>query len=305
MSFAEIAGLRGPIRLLEGQLKRGKLASTYLLTGMRGIGKRTLALELAKALECAFPDLIEVKPDSESGQIRIDQIRALAGGMNLTPLRGQWKIGLIDEADSMTEEASHACLRLLEEPPERSILILIAARPHRLPATAVSRCHLVRCFPQGIEEVKRFLQSREKLDSASASIAATLSGGRLGVALNLHRKEQLSAKNACLDQLLSAWRQRRLEIPLGTAPRAEVEQALEWLAAWWRDLVLLKLQADSSWLIHRDRAEDLRRELGALRGGVESLLSRIERTYLAQEAVQRNASPRIALAAVLSQGERG
>ena len=133
------------------------------------------------------------------------------------------------------------------------------------------------------------------MDPALATMLATGSSGRLGLALEFYQKERLATKNAALNQLLSAWKKKLPEIPLGNAPRAEVEEALEWLAAWWRDLVVLGLQGDPAWIIHQDRIEDLRRESR----NIDELLELVERTYRVEEAIQRNASPRIALAALL------
>ncbi|MBI3332755.1 MAG: hypothetical protein HYZ93_01540, partial [Candidatus Omnitrophica bacterium] len=234
-----------------------------------------------------------------SGQIGIDQVRALEGWMGPTPHSGRWKVAILDGADSLTEQAAHACLKLLEEPPEKSILLLIATALHRLPATLVSRCHLVRCAPQGIGRVARFLQEDERLDPALSGMLATCAGGRLGLALRFHREERLSAKNAAIDQLLKGWREGAVEVPLGNAPRPEVQESLDWLAAWWRDLLVLSLGGDPAWLIHQDRLWEIQKEAGGL-PLVEELLERIERAYWVQEAIQRNASPRIGLAALLS-----
>jgi DNA polymerase-3 subunit delta' len=257
-----------------------------------------------------------VSPASRGGQIGIDQIRSLAHGLALTPYEGRRKVGLIEEADALTEEAAHACLRLLEEPPERSYLILIAAQPHRLPATVVSRCHRVPCAPQGIQRVAAALEERERLDPVLATLLATWSGGRLGCALEFHRRERLLAKNSVVNQLLDAWKEQRLEVPLTAAPRTEILEALEWLVAWCRDLLVLRLQGDTTWLMNQDRMDDLKME-SSLRPCstppgpseahlpsstvecLERLLRRLDRIYGVHEAVQRNASPRIALAALL------
>ena len=328
MSWDKIVGNEPVVRLLKGQLTGKRLAHTYLFVGARGVGKRTLALEFAKALECdseitsgaasagrshdsesgdacdscescqkiakgSYPDVIVVSAESETGSLGIDQVRNLTSWLSLTPYQGRWKVGLIEGADRLTEEAVHASLKLLEEPPEKSILLLTATGLQRLPATLISRCALVRCVPQGIEKVARFLKEREQLDPEVSRILAVGSGGRLGLALEFHRAQRLAAKNAVLDQLLTACRQKRPEIPLGTAPREEVEEALEWLAAWWRDLLLLNLKADPAWVIHQDRLPELQRIAGGL--SVEELSDRVEWTYWVQEAIQRNASPRIAL----------
>ena len=320
MSFAEICGQEPAIRLLKGQMKQERLANTYLFIGPPGIGKWTLGMTLAKALQCekpklgdacgecrgcqqvvsgSHPDVMIVSSGAESDQIRIEQIRALMNWMALTAYGNCPKVGLVRDADQLTQEAAHACLKMLEEPPEKSLIVLTARGLHRLPQTLVSRCHVVRCVPQGIQQTASFLREREGLDAQAALRLATLSGGRLGRALDFHRNQRLEAKNRLVDQLLAGWRRKSVEIPLGTEPAAEVEEAIEWLAAWWRDQMILQLDGDRSWLIHQDRLEDLRKEKGIV--PLEILLGRVEKSYKVQEAVQMNASPRIGLGALLSQ----
>ncbi len=319
MSFKNILGHEAAIRLIKGQISRERLASTYLFAGPTGIGKKTLALELAKALECSdpseagacdgcesclkigqgtFPDVMEVKSDKESGQLGIDQVRVLANWMALTSFSGKWKVGIVDNADLFTEQAAHACLKLLEEPPPKGIILLIAAAPQRLPSTLVSRCHLVRCAPQGISRTAAYLAEKGNVEPRQADLLAAASGGRLGLALEFHQQGRLDLRNKGLNLLLAAWRQKGVESPLGTAPRAEIEESLEWLASWWRDLLVLKLDGDPRWLVHQDKLEELRAAQADVE--TEELIEWIDTAYGAQESIQRNASPRIALAALLS-----
>ena len=325
MSFKNIVGHETVIRLLKGQLAKERLAGSYLFTGPAGIGKRTLAIELAKALECAdsvsgescdgceaclkidtgsFQDVVLVAPESEAGQMGIDQVRTLVNGMSLTSLSGRWKVGIVDQADRLTEEAAHAFLKFLEEPPKRCLILLIAAAPQRLPQTFLSRCHQIRCVPQGIERVAVVLQEKEHLEKPQAMMLATLAGGRLGLALKFHRQDSLAEKNQVLDQLLAARRQGLLEVPLGTAGRAKVTQGIEWVAAWWRDLAVLSLGGKPEWVLHQDRLKDLQKELAGrplTAEQIRKLLECVEKAYWVQETVERNASPRIALSVLLSQ----
>lgn len=309
MSFENVVGHEQVIRLFKGQLKLGRLASTYLFVGPAGIGKRLLATEFAKALEGdaldvgGSGDFKVVEPESHAGQIGIDQIRELSNWITMTPSLGSFRIALVDCADQMTEEAAHACLKLLEEPPQKGMLLLIAQAPHRLPATFVSRCHLVRCVPQGVERVACFLQEKEGLEPDLSRVLAALSGGRLGAAVEFHRRDLVRTKNVALKEFLTAFRQRSVEIPLSASPRPELEQALDWLAAWWRDLVVLKLGGRPEWILHQDCLTALTRAMpDAPRpmDSVDSLVERIERTYRVKEAIQQNVSPRIALAVLLS-----
>ena len=296
MFFAEVVGHETAIRLLRAQLERAGDSRAYLFVGPEGIGKRTLALAFAKALQCEPMDVFLLDP--ETPQIGIEEIRALGVKVSLTPFGEHGKVAIVNEADRLTEEATHACLKILEEPPENTVFLLIAQAIHRLPSTVLSRCMVVRCAPQGVERVFKFLQENEGMTSEEARRLAVCSGGRLGLALRLHRTDELDSKNEKLDQLLAALKKRSLEVPLGKVPREEVLGALEWYAAWWRDLLVLSMGGDPAWLIHQDRLEQLKKE--APLQTTDTLIHRIDRAYWIREAVERNAGLRTALSVLLS-----
>ncbi|MBI3322134.1 MAG: dTMP kinase, partial [Candidatus Omnitrophica bacterium] len=235
MSFEPIVGLEPAVRLLKGQIVKERLANTYLLTGPEGIGKRTLALELARALGSTDHDVAVVAPLEDKSEIGIDQVRELEAKLSLTPHSSQWKVGIIDEAHALTEEGMHGCLKLLEEPPPRSVVVLVTSAPHRLFATVVSRAHVVRCSPQGIEKVTAALQERAGLPADQARRLAVSAGGRMGMALELQEGKRLAARNAALDQMLAARSRGQIEIPLAKVSREEVRENIEWYAGWWRD----------------------------------------------------------------------
>jgi DNA polymerase III subunit delta' len=90
------------------------------------------------------PDVASVRPIDESRQIRIEQVRELAEGLSLTSHQGGFKVGILSPADVLNRFAANALLKTLEEPPARTVLILVATQPSRLPATILSRCQRVR-----------------------------------------------------------------------------------------------------------------------------------------------------------------
>ena len=93
-----------------------------------------------RALAWQHPDLMRVSPLEESRQIRIEQLRDLAAQLALTSHAGGYKVGVLDPADSMNRFAANALLKTLEEPPPRTLLVLVASQPSRLPPTVLSRC---------------------------------------------------------------------------------------------------------------------------------------------------------------------
>src|SRR5208282_2843992 len=174
MAFRDFPGEEQGVELLQRSLERGRLAHAYLFTGRQLDRLEGLARTLAKTLNCLHPvkrggvavdccdrclncqkvehgnhaDVFWVRPESKSRQIRIGQIvhrddsppRVLLDAVNLKPTESQYKFGVIVAADRMNDQAANAFLKTLEEPPPRSVLILLTTEPQRLLETIISRC---------------------------------------------------------------------------------------------------------------------------------------------------------------------
>ena len=105
------------------------------------------------------PDWINVRPSDESRQIRIEQVRELGQELALTSHQGGYKVGVVSPADVLNRFAANALLKTLEEPPQRTVLILVATQPSRLPATILSRCQRVRVSAPSRAEAVSWLES--------------------------------------------------------------------------------------------------------------------------------------------------
>ncbi len=184
--------IRGHDVLVEGftrAVRRGRLAHAYLFTGPNGVGKRLFALELAKALLCekatadnlqacdrcpscvqieanSHPDFFTAVRPPESLEFPIDLMRELCQSFALKSAHGRGKVVLIDDADDLNEEAANCFLKTLEEPPPRSVLILIGSTPDRQLQTIVSRCQVIRFAPLAAGLVDELLQGQGVEDVA-------------------------------------------------------------------------------------------------------------------------------------------
>lgn len=202
-------------------VSRGRLSQSYLFVGPDGIGKKLFARQLANCLlcrepgdeleacgECAscrpflagnHPDFLLVERPEGKRELPLDLIagskerrgqEGLCHDLSLRPLEGSRKIAIVNDADTMTEESANAFLKTLEEPPERAMLILVAANLDAVMPTIRSRCQLVRFSPLPITDIEELLIELGLVTSADeARFASTLSEGSLTIARQLLRPE--------------------------------------------------------------------------------------------------------------------
>ena len=215
--FSQIIGQERAVHLLKQAITREKMPHAYLFVGVPGVGRTTTALALAQALNCEapetgegcgrckpcrqllggnFPDVELVEPDGQS--IKIEQVRELERRFAYKPVAGRYRVTVVRPAEAMTEEASNAFLKTLEEPPAGNVLVLNATEPSDLLPTIVSRCQKVvfrRIPPRVIEE---WLIDTKGMDREKASVLARISDGSLGRALDMEESGFLEKRHAHL-----------------------------------------------------------------------------------------------------------
>ncbi len=156
-NFNEVAGQKAIVQTLSNALKNNKISHAYLFTGPRGTGKTTMANLFAKAIKCekgngekcnrcdncisanksAHPDIIEIDAASNNG---VEEVRDLIEKCKFAPIKGKYKVYIIDEVHMMTPGAFNALLKTLEEPPAHVVFILATTEPHKVLPTILSRC---------------------------------------------------------------------------------------------------------------------------------------------------------------------
>lgn len=208
MSWQRIKGHEAVVAQFARAVQRGRLAHAYLFAGPAGVGKRLFAEELAKALLCeappadqfaacnhcsacvlvaagTHPDCFVVGRPEESLELPIETIRELCRGFALKSARGRGKVVILDDADDLNEAAANCFLKTLEEPPPRSVLILVGSSAERQLPTIVSRCQVVRFAPLPGPVVAELLRASGVTDAKAIERLVRLSGGSLGQALAL------------------------------------------------------------------------------------------------------------------------
>lgn len=185
---------------------RGKLSHAYMICGPDGIGKRTLAREMAKAILCtdrenapcgvcracksysagAHPDALHLAPGGAAGDIKIGEIRRLKEECAVTPISGDRRVIIIDRAEKMNINAQNAFLKLLEEPEKGNVFVMTCSNVERILPTVRSRCIMISVPPVSDEEIERAVAKYENASSkVTARQAAVYSGGIIGKALDL------------------------------------------------------------------------------------------------------------------------
>jgi len=271
-----VVGHEWAVALLRSSLSAGRVAHAYLLSGPPQIGKRTLALALAQALNCAepdapcgrcsscqkiargiHPDVRLIAAEGAGGNIKIEQVRALQHEAVLAPYEGRYRVFIVRQMEQATLEAANSLLKTLEEPSAQVILILTAVHSESLPRTIVSRCQHLGLRPVAAAVIEEMLRDKG-IAPAQAQLLARLSGGRLGWALQAAEDEQLlRRRQQDLDRLSRLLRAGRVE-RLASAHEvsgdpAGARQLVELWTCWWRDVVLFGQGAEG--LVNSDQNE--------------------------------------------------
>ncbi len=287
-----LIGNEWAVELLHQQITHGTIRHAYLFVGPAGVGRRTLALRLARALNCSqliepgapcgqcrdckqieamqHPDLSIIEPTildekkqlipNSNGEIRISQIRDLHRSINFKPYQSKYRVVIFVNFQASNDSASNALLKILEEAPSYVVLVLTADYPEQLLPTIVSRCEVLRLHPLILETVESHL-TQHGADLDQARLIAHISGGRLGYALRLMQDPSaLGFREEKLNDAQSFATATRVD-KFSYAEKLSKDKdtmrniLLLWLS-YWRD-VLLCAGGSSVPLANIDRAKEI------------------------------------------------
>nr|WP_295777072.1 AAA family ATPase [uncultured Intestinibacter sp.] len=259
MYFEKIKGQNFAKKYLTNSIKSNMVSHAYMFEGPNGIGKNTMARELAAILlemENLFnsPDYIEIKPDGNS--IKIAQIRKLQSDILVKPYKS-YKIYVIDEAQKMTVEAQNALLKTLEEPPKYAIIILITDNKESLLDTIKSRCEIIKFTPIPMQEVASYL-TMNGIDSKRASLLANFSRGSMKKAIELSESEEFNLMREEVQKYVETFLNGNLIEIMDIQSSIEkykdqITNVLDLLINYFRDIMMVKENVDNSMIINLDR----------------------------------------------------
>jgi DNA polymerase III subunit delta' len=317
----DIVGHEAAIGRLRKDIAAGRIAHAYLFTGADGIGKRTLALQFARAINCQdppapgepcgacractligaekHPDLFLLRPEGTGNRILVQAARDLVRAVMLKPTEALRRIALLVDFHRALPSAANALLKTIEEPPPSAILMLTAESADELLPTIVSRCRIVSLRPLKETEVTRALRERWQVAPDAAKVLARLSGGRLGWAVGQAPWNDAAAER---ETLFREWTevihgncaQRFAAAQRMAEDRSQARAELQAWESFGHDLLLRTLSPDAeltnidfhspiNQLAGEVSPEAARRWMGALRR--------------AEEQIDRNANLRLALEA--------
>ncbi len=317
MTFDKILGHDRQKDILRRALANGRLAHAYLFAGPDGIGKRMLAIELARAIVCHeqrgcgncpacrkidnqnHPDLHTLEPDGTS--IKIEKVRAFQRELNLKPLEAPRKICLIDHAEMMTTGASNALLKTLEEPRGDTLLILLTDQPNRLLDTIRSRCQILPFTRHPNSRIQAELEKRLELNPTEAHVLAALSDGSFKKAFGKDRELYLEQRKTLLKTLTGLSTGSILQMlefaEQISADKAILPDILEIFQAFYRDVLTTLHGRDTDELVNLDLKEKIFRV--ASKESIPGILTKLEALMTAQRQLDRNVNRQLAMEVML------
>jgi len=328
--FSAISNQETAVHRLTGFIRSGNIPHALLFTGTEGIGKKKTALAFATALNCQaidgrnpaeseplepcgqcrpckkiaaglHPDVIVVKP--EQSRIKISAIRDLGHILAAKPYEALQRVVIIDQAQAMNPQAGNSLLKLLEEPPANTILILIAVNTFSLLPTIVSRCQQLRFKPIPDQTLTEYLKQKG-ISPEQADILGKLANGSFARAKDLAETDWLKRrewiirvferfgdqeeKNRC-SAMAMAFSERLAK------DRDTSIGVLEFMKSWLRDMAVVKGGSEN--VVNRDLLPRIRQ--AAQRCSTMTVLADIDRLETARKKIEANANIRLTMDVML------
>jgi len=322
MAFKDVLGHSKPIALLQRAIRNERVVNSYLFLGNEGIGKKAVALQFAKALNCLareaeggeacdhcisckkidhalHPDVLLIEPEGQT--IKVEQVRQLQKELVYRPYEGKRRVCILTAADRMAPHIPNTLLKTLEEPPLHTVIILLANNSRFILPTILSRCQPIRFNPLPIPLVSQWLMEGKGFNQAESHLLASLSEGSPGKALEIQEEIRQIPREALLKDWagLKSLSYERIGDWVESLPsqRDHLLLILEVTKTLLRDLVMVKTLKKGANLIHLDLQHVM--ESMAMNWSLASLLKRMEMIHRTTLAIKANANTGLALEAMM------
>ncbi|MBQ8188350.1 MAG: DNA polymerase III subunit delta' [Lachnospiraceae bacterium] len=301
-TFKDIIGQEQIIEHLQTAVKTQKVSHAYILQGERSAGKEFIAKIFAAALQCEKqdgnpcgecrsckqaangnqPDIIRVSHEKPN-TIGVEDIRKITGDIAIKPYSSSRKIYIVNEAEKMTVQAQNALLKTLEEPPEYAVILLLTTNVDTLLPTILSRCVLLTMKPVRDDLVKKYLMKDLMIPEYKADVCVAFARGNVGKAKALASSEEFDNIKSDAVTLLKYIRDMEIsEIVQAIKKIAEykfdINDYLDILSVWYRDVLLFKATNDVNHLIFRDEIQYIKKTADqSAYEGIEEILDALEK----------------------------
>lgn len=306
--FADIIGQEQIKEYLQNAWKGNKLSHAYIINGDKGSGKEYIAKVFAAALQCESPvqskeyqepcglchSCIQMKtanqPDvvwithEKPTSIGVQEIRTQVNGdVAIKPYSSPYKIYIMNDAEKMTTEAQNALLKTLEEPPEYVIILLLTTNAEQLLPTVRSRCVLLHMKPVKDRQVKKYLMEVLEVPDYKAEVCVAFARGNIGKAKLLASSEEFDQVRIHAITLLKTIHEKEIseiagEIRKISEYKMVINDYLDFLAIWYRDVLLFKAMNDANHLVFRGEIQWLMRVADrSTYEGIEEVIEALEK----------------------------
>ena len=301
-TFKDVVGQDQIVEHLKAAVKMKKVSHAYILQGERSSGKEFIAKVFAMALQCERqggdpcgecrsckqaasgnqPDIIRVSHEKPN-TIGVEDIRKVTGDIAIKPYSSEKKIYIINEAEKMTVQAQNALLKTLEEPPEYAVILLLTTNVDALLPTIQSRCVLLTMKPAKDEAVKKFLMENLMIPEYKADVCVAFARGNVGKAKALASSEEFDNIKSDAVTLLKYIRDMEINeivaaIKKITEYKFDINDYLDILSVWYRDVLLFKATNDVNHLIFKDETQYIKKTADrSAYEGIETILDALEK----------------------------
>ncbi len=301
--FSDIIGQEQLKEHLQNAIRANKVSHAYIINGERCAGKEFIAGIFAMALQCekeeaepcqechscrqamskSQPDIIRIvheKPNT----IGVEDIRKqITGDMGIKPYSSPRKIYIINEGEKMTIQAQNALLKTLEEPPEYGVILILTANVNMLLPTIVSRCVVLHMRPVEDRLVKKYLMEDLHIPDYKADICVAFARGNIGRAKLLASNEEfdnIREEAVTLMKYIGEMEINEIAAAIKKISeyKLEINDYLDIISIWYRDVLLFKATNDANHLIFKEEIQFIKKAAGKSDyEGIETILKALER----------------------------
>lgn len=303
--FTDIVGQEQLKEHLENAIKTNKVSHAYIINGERSSGKEFIAKTFAMALQCENrqgiepcqechsckqalsgnqPDIIFVTHE-KPGTIGVDDIRSqINGDVAIKPYSSPRKIYIMNEGEKMTVQAQNALLKTLEEPPEYAVILILTTNVDSLLPTILSRCVVLNMKPVKDAQIKKFLMENMEIPDYKADVCVAFARGNVGKARLLAKSEEFDKVKEEAITLLKYIGEMELNEVVAAIKKIneykfDVNDYLDILSIWYRDVLLFKATHDVNNLIFREEIQYIRKVADkSTYEGIEKIIDALEKS---------------------------